>query len=99
MLDETLWVIDRVRSEKLKMSGKPTVNRYLALMRAILYRARDEWEWIDGTPKVKFFREGAGRERSISGPSFSLLLSCPCINATSSFLRSQRDYATPTSWG
>lgn len=48
------------------MAGKPTVNRYLALIRAILLRARDEWEWIDKVPKVKLFREGPGRERSIA---------------------------------
>jgi integrase len=31
-----------------------------------LIRARDEWEWIDRTPKVKLFKEGPGRERSIT---------------------------------
>ncbi len=66
-LDEiTLDVIDRVKSERLKMVGKSTVNRYLALVRAVLLRARDEWEWIDKVPKVKLFKEGPGRERSIT---------------------------------
>src|SRR5713101_8032535 len=41
MLDEvTLDVIDAIRVEKLKTAGKLTVNRYLALVRAILLRAR-----------------------------------------------------------
>jgi integrase len=67
MLDQiTLEVIDTVKIEKLKTSGKATVNRYLALLRAILYRARDDWEWIHKAPKVKLFKEGAGRERSIT---------------------------------
>ena len=67
MLDEiTLDVIDGVKAEKLKTANKPTVNRYLALVRAILRRARDDWEWIDKTPKVKLFKEGPGRERSIT---------------------------------
>ena len=67
MLDEiTFDVIDHVKTEKLKTSGKSTVNRYLALVRAVLIRARDDWEWINKAPKVKLFREGAGRERSIT---------------------------------
>ena len=43
----TVEVIDGVKAEKLKTSGKSTVNRYLSLIRSILLRARDEWEWID----------------------------------------------------
>ena len=75
MLDEiTLAVIDRVKSERLKAVGKSTVNRYLALLRAILLRARDEWEWIDKVPKVKLFKEGAGRERSITREQAARLL-------------------------
>jgi len=58
MLDEvTLDVIDTVRVERLKTVGKSTVNRYLGLVRSILRRARDDWEWIDKTPKVKLFKE------------------------------------------
>ena len=57
----TLDVIDEVKAEKLKTAGKATVNRYLALVRAILLRSRDDWEWIDKTPKVKLFKEGPGR--------------------------------------
>lgn len=53
-LDEvTLDVIDRVRSAKLKDASKATVNRYLALVRAILIRARDEWEWIERAPTFR----------------------------------------------
>src|ERR1700687_238599 len=75
MLDEiTLDVIDRIKSERLKTVHKPTVNRYLALVRAILLRARDEWEWIDKTPKVKLFKEGPGRERSITPEQVVALL-------------------------
>jgi integrase len=75
MLDEiTLDVLDSIKAEKLKVAGKPTVNRYLALVRAVLLRARDEWEWIDRTPKVKLFREGPGRERSITVEQAATLL-------------------------
>jgi integrase len=65
MLDEiTLDVIDRIKRKRLKTVTKPTVNRYLALVRAVLLRTRDEWEWIDRVPKL--FKEGPGRERSIA---------------------------------
>lgn len=66
-LDEvTLDVIDRVKAAKLKEASKATTNRYLALLRAILIRARDEWEWIDKAPKVKLFKETSSRERSLT---------------------------------
>jgi integrase len=62
----TLDVIDRIRSAKLKEASKGTVNRYLALVRAILRRSCDEWEWIDKVPKVRLFKESNNRERSLS---------------------------------
>lgn len=67
MLQEiTLDVIDRIRAAKLKEASKSTTNRYLAVVRAVLIRARDEWEWIDKAPKVKLFKESAGRERALT---------------------------------
>jgi integrase len=75
MLDEiTLDVIDGIKAEKLKTAGKSTVNRYLALVRAILLRSRDEWEWLDRAPKVRLFKEGPGRERSITVEQAQTLL-------------------------
>ncbi len=66
-LDEiTLDVIDQIKAAKLKEASKATTNRYLALLRAILLRARDEWEWIDKVPKVRLFKETASRERSLT---------------------------------
>jgi integrase len=67
MLDEvTLDVIDRIRSARLKEGSKGTCNRYLALVRAILLRARDEWEWVEKVPKVRLFKESNSRERSLT---------------------------------
>ena len=54
--------------------SKSTVNRCRALVRAILLRAGDEWEWIDNAPKVKLFREPPGRERSITVEQAEALL-------------------------
>lgn len=67
MLDEiTLDVIDEIKAAKLKEATKGTTNRYLALVRSILLRARDEWEWVDKVPKVRLFKETASRERSLT---------------------------------
>lgn len=62
----TLDVIDRIRSARLKEGSKGTCNRYLALVRAILRRSRDEWEWIEKVPKVRLFKETNNRERSLT---------------------------------
>src|ERR1700674_668972 len=75
MLDEiALDVIDGIKAEKLKTAGNATGSRYLALVRAILLRSRDEWEWLDKVPKVKLFKEGPGRERSITVEEAETLL-------------------------
>ncbi|MBS1170973.1 MAG: integrase, partial [Burkholderiaceae bacterium] len=43
--------------------------------RAILIRARDEWEWIEKAPKVRLFKETNNRERSLTPEQAKLLLS------------------------
>lgn len=67
-------VIDRIRSAKLKEASKATTNRYLALIRSILIRARDEWEWIDKAPKIRLFKESNSRERSLTSDQFQALM-------------------------
>ncbi len=75
MLDEiTLDVITRLREARLKDVGRSTTNRYLALIRAILKRAVDEWEWLDRSPKVKLFKEAQGRIRFITPEQVRRLL-------------------------
>ena len=74
-LDEiTLDVIDNIRSAKLSEASKATVNRYLALVRSILIRARDEWEWIEKAPKIRLFKETNNRERSLTVEQAKTLL-------------------------
>jgi integrase len=43
-----------------------TVNRHLALIRAILFRARDEWQWVSEVPKVRMLQEPKGRTRFLT---------------------------------
>lgn len=67
LLDEIRQdVIDIIRQAKLKEASKSTVNRYLALVRSILIRSRDEWEWLDVAPKIRLFKESQGRERALT---------------------------------
>ena len=68
-------VIDKIRCAKLKDVSKATINRYLALLRSILIRARDEWEWIEKVPKIKLFKETFSRERALTFDEAKRLLS------------------------
>jgi len=40
-----------------------TVNRHLAVTRAILRMARDEWQWIDAMPKIRLLSGEVERDR------------------------------------
>ncbi len=56
-------LIDRIAQAKLKTSSRATANRYLALVRAILRMARDDWEWVGRVPRVRLFPESKRRVR------------------------------------
>lgn len=66
-------VIDQIKLVRTKLATAATTNRYLALIRAILRRACDEWEWLQRVPKFKLFREGEGRIRSLTQVEFERL--------------------------
>jgi integrase len=67
-------LVDQVKSIRAKGVQPGTVNRYMALVRAILRRACFEWEWIDRVPKVGMLRGTDGRIRSLSRQEFERLL-------------------------
>lgn len=71
-IDRTL--IDRIKFDRERIVTAGTTNRYLALIRAILRRACNEWEWIDRVPKFKMFKEAEGRIRSLSPQEFRRLI-------------------------
>lgn len=49
--------VEAIRQAKLEEGAKPaTANRMLALLRAILNKAVNEWEWLDSAPKVTMGR-------------------------------------------
>ena len=70
-IDRTL--VDRIKFDREKIATAGTTNRYLALIRAILRRACNEWEWIERVPKFKLFREAEGRVRSLNPQEFERL--------------------------
>lgn len=48
-------LVSEVGEIKRKESSTGTANRYLALIRAILRRATNEWEWIDKAPHIRLY--------------------------------------------
>jgi integrase len=71
-IDRTL--IDRIKYDREKIAAPGTANRYLALIRAVLRRACNEWEWTDRVPKFKLFKEAEGRIRSLTPQEFQRLI-------------------------
>lgn len=75
MLDQiTLDVIAKIKAARLKEASKSTANRFLALVRSILKRAVEEWDWLEKAPKVKLFKESEGRVRFITPEQVQALL-------------------------
>lgn len=56
-------LIAKIGEVKAKEASPQTANRYLALIRTILRRAADEWEWIEHAPKVRLYPEPKRRIR------------------------------------
>jgi len=59
-------LVSKIGEAKKAEASPSTSNRYLALVRAILRIARDEWEWLDHVPKVKMYPEPKKRVRWIT---------------------------------
>ena len=64
-LDEINKVkVDAIKSAKLGEGvSNATVNRVLAILRSILTRAKDDWDWIENVPGMRFLPEPTGRTR------------------------------------
>jgi len=69
--EEIVAIGERKRAE----ASGPTANRYLALIRAILRKACNEWEWIDRVPQVKLYKEAKRRVRWLTPEQANCLLS------------------------
>ncbi|CAN5780330.1 site-specific integrase [soil metagenome] len=56
--------LDRIAAAKMSEGVTPaTVNRVMEVLRAILKKCADDWEWIDRAPKVRMLREPIRRVR------------------------------------
>ncbi len=75
-LDEiTRDAIERVTEARLSAGvANATVNRTLAVLRAILRRAMLEWEWLDRMPKVRLLPEPKRRVRFLTREEADKLL-------------------------
>ena len=70
------YEIPRKKGPPRKIEPKPTtVNRMLEIMRAILRKARDDWEWIGSCPNIPMLKEPAKRVRWITRGQAETLLS------------------------
>ena len=58
-LDEiSKTTLDNIKEAKRSAGvSNATVNRVLSIVRAILNRAKSEWEWIDAVPSVRMLSE------------------------------------------
>ena len=60
-------LIDKIKAEKLKTGvSNGTVNRMLAILKAILNRAKADWEWLDNVPTIKALSNPNQRVRWIT---------------------------------
>lgn len=68
-------LIDRITEAKLaEKCSNATVNRILALVRAILRRCHRDWEFLDRAPAVRLLKEPARRIRFLTPDQAAALL-------------------------
>ncbi len=69
------YEIPRKKGPPRRIEPKPTtVNRTLEIIRAILRKARDDWEWIGSCPNILMLKEPAKRVRWITRDQAEVLL-------------------------
>jgi integrase len=69
----TRELIEAIARKKAAETSKATANRHPALIRAILRRAWQQWEWIERVPKITLYPESKRRIRWIT-PSEAIRL-------------------------
>jgi len=60
-------LVERVIAAKLRTGVKPaSVNRVVQIVRAVLRKAANEWEWLDRVPSFRLLREPKRRVRFLT---------------------------------
>jgi integrase len=73
---DMIWNI--IQGELKRGNKIATINRHLAVTRAILRMARDEWQWIDSVPKIRLLSGEVERDRWLSHDEADRLIAeCP----------------------
>ena len=68
-------LIDKITEAKLgEGRSNATVNRHLALVRAILRKCVREWEWLDKAPSIRMLPEATRRIRVLTGEQAAKLI-------------------------
>lgn len=81
-------VLDQITaSRKAEGVGNATINRLLAVIRSILRKSRDEWEWVERVPKVNLLPEPKRRVRWLTREEANRLVRClqPHLQAMARF--------------
>lgn len=75
LFEITRDVVDIVSKNKEQTGVKPSsINRMLAVIRAILRKAQHEWGWLDKVPVIRMRKEEKGRIRWLTRGEASLLM-------------------------
>ena len=67
-------VVARIAEAKRKESSPSRANRIIALIRAVLRRAANEWEWLDRAPALRTYPEPKRRVRWLTPEQLNGLL-------------------------
>jgi len=71
----TRTMIDRITEKRLDEGvSNATVNRLLEVLRAILRRCVNEWEWLDKAPTVRMLKEPSRRIRYLTEEAAARLI-------------------------
>lgn len=71
----TRSLVDRITEAKLAEGvSNATVNRVLEVLRAILRRAVNDWEWLDKAPRIRMLKEPTRRIRFLTREEAQRLL-------------------------
>ncbi|MDT8385358.1 MAG: site-specific integrase [Gammaproteobacteria bacterium] len=75
LTDINRGLIEKITTARCQEKVKPaTVNRMLEVLRAILRRAENHWEWLDKAPHVRMLPEPKIRIRYLTTVEFSRLI-------------------------